>query len=289
LFYLLPLLTLCVCESVLTPFGFRPKECVLEVPSGSVVTEGTDNKLIIKTTLASGEDAISYYQAPSHCGDDMAALKTKRSRSYRSNVNATNGWLDNAYWEGPIFEKFTATYVVPPDPLNVVGSQTLFYFIGLVNINGGAAENILQPVLTWGNGYREWYVKSWACCPMNISVSSPPIYGLKTNSELQGVVTRDSASTWTIDSIFNGQHTTLHSQVGDYAYNYADVTLEVYGVNTCDDLAHGTAKFTDLVLPQVDNNNVLAPQANWVFTAPTLCGGKIQEDSATSFSITHTY
>jgi len=119
-------------------------------------------------------------------------------------------------------------------------------------------------------------------------VSSDPIFGLGPNSQLYGVVTRDSPSTWTVDSVFNGQHTTLHTQVGDYLYNYADVTLEVYGVNTCSDLARGTAYFNGIVLGE-PNGNVVAPEANWVFTAPTLCGGNVKQESASSFSITHTY
>jgi len=198
----------------------------------------------------------------------------------------TNGWLDNFGWYPPGGEDnlktFTSTYVVPDDPQNPADGQVLFYFIGMQDNDDPKAVNIIQPVLTWGNGYNQWYVKSWACCPSNITVSSPPVFGLKAGSSLQGVISRESASTWKIDSIFNGQHTTLNAQVGDYIYNWADVTLEVYGVKVCQDLARGKAIFNDLQMTDAQGQTL---EPKWTGTGGTICGGSISSAGANSVVI----
>jgi len=281
-------------EIVLTPFGYRPADCVLEVPHGSTVTSGDGDKLIITVPATEGrEESVRYYTAPPHCSHDIATIRDKR-RSLRmgeTNPMATNGWLDYVGVYPPSPEnniaKFTSTYVVPDDPENTQGSQTLFYFIGMQDNDNATAVNILQPVLTWGNGQREWYVKSWICCPKNITVSSPPVYGLKAGSQLLGVISRESESNWLVDSIFNGQHTTLNTDVGDYIYNWADVTLEVYGVNNCPDLAKGQACFNDLVLTDSRGDKI---DPSWKdYSGTTLCGGTIKPNGGDSYVIQHQY
>jgi len=287
LFTIFSLIAIISAKTVITPFGERPDECVLELPSGSTVTPN-GNELLIKIPATETHDEIlTSYTTPAICGEDMEAIRQKNIRRETA-PSETNGWLDYVGWYPPSGEnnlkQFTSTYVVPGDPANNNGAQVLFYFIGMQDNDSPNAVNIIQPVLTWGNGYKEWYVKSWACCPSNITVSSPPIFGLKAGSSLQGVVSRESASTWKIDSIFNGQHTTLNAQVGDYIYNWADITLEVYGVNTCNDFAKGKAVFNDLSL-QDSQGQSLKP--NWNPTGTTLCGGSIASDGDNSYYIVH--
>jgi len=298
-FLLLSLLSvLAYTELVLTPFGHRPSECVLEVPSGSTVIPGEDDLLIISTPALDDQPSqIKYYKAPRHCGDDIEAIREKRRAMRKtgpqlasSNVSETNGWLDYVGCYPPAGENnlrgFTSTYVVPENPGNANGKQVLFYFIGMQDNDNSSAVNILQPVLTWGNGYNRWYVKSWVCCPKNITVSSPPLFGLVAGSQVQGVISRESPSNWLIDSVFNGQHTTLNSQVGDYIYNWADVTLEVYYINDCTDLAKGKAYFNALVLTDAQGQ---ALNPKWQkYSGATLCGGSIVAASANSYYIEHT-
>jgi hypothetical protein len=288
LFTLLSLFALISAKTVLTPFGYRPAECVLELPSGSTVTPNGNELLIKMPATETHDEFVTSYIAPPHCGDDMEAIRRKNILRERD-PDETNGWLDYVGWYPPSGEnnlkQFTSTYVVPNDPANNQGGQVLFYFIGMQDNDSPNAVNIIQPVLTWGNGYKQWYVKSWACCPSNITVSSPPIFGLKAGSTLQGVISRESDSTWKIDSIFNGQHTTLNAQVGDYIYNWADITLEVYTVNTCGDFAKGKAYFNDLSM-QDSQGQTLSP--NWQPTGATLCGGSIASAGANSYYIEHT-
>jgi len=286
---LLSLYCLASADTVTTPFGPRPRECVLEVPHGATVAPGKGDELVVKVTTEAGEVLVSTYKAPAHCGNDIADIyarrHTRKTLPPVNGIQATNGWLDNAFWESGDFKSFTATYVTPGNPVNNNGGQVLFYFVGLEDINSGpTALNILQPVLTWGNGYHEWYVKSWACCPKNITVSSPPLFGLKEGSQFHGEISRESLSTWLIDSVFDGKHTTLRAQVGDYNYVYSDVTLEVYYVETCQDFATGTATFNDLVLSNSQGNR-LSPV--WKYSNPTLCGGRIESAGGDSISIVH--
>jgi len=285
------LLSVIIAEDVLTPFGLRSKDCVIEVPSGSTVIPGDADTLIIKTPATdTSSESVQYFKVPPHCGDDIEGIRQNRIQRRNQESVLINGWLDYVGWYPPAGENslntFTSTYVVPNDPQNNKGGQVLFYFIGMQDNDSPTAVNILQPVLTWGNGYTQWYVKSWACCPKNITVSSQPLFGLTSGSQVKGVIQRKSDSTWTIDSAFNGQHTTLNAQVGDYIYNWADITLEVYYANVCGDFAKGKAFFNDLYLTDAQGQQ-LSPQ--WKPTAATFCSGSIASAGSNSYYIEHVY
>jgi len=279
-------------EDVITPFGVRPKDCVIEVPSGSTVIPGDDdNTLIIKTPATETDpESVQYFMVPPHCGGDIENIRQNRIQRRNQESVQVSGWLDYVGWYPPNGENslssFTSTYVVPGDPQNNNGGQVLFYFIGMQDNDDTSAINILQPVLTWGNGFTQWYVKSWVCCPKNITVSSPPIFGLSSGSQVHGVIHRETDSTWTIDSVFDGKHTTLNAQVGDYIYNWADITLEVYYVNQCEDFAKGKAYFNDLKMTDAQGQQ-LSPQ--WKPTGTTFCSGSIAPGSSNSYYIEHVY
>jgi hypothetical protein len=285
---LLALISIAFGPTVLTPFGERPSECVLELPSGSTVIPNGNELLIKIPATETTTEILTSYTAPAICAEDMENIRNRQIRRNKA-PGETNGWLDNIGWYPPSGENnlksFTSTYVVPEDPVNNQGTQVLFYFIGMQDNDSPKAVNIIQPVLTWGNGYKQWYVRSWACCPQNITVSSPPLFGLNAGSSMQGIISRESDSTWKIDSVFAGKHTTLNAQVGDYIYNWADVTLEVYYVETCQDFARGKASFNSLVLTDSQGEN-LSP--NWSPTGTTICGGSITSAGPGSYVIQHT-
>ena len=123
---------------------------------------------------------------------------------------------------------------MPTDPPKV-GKQTLYYFIGLQD--EGQSLNILQPVLAWcspGSACEDtpkWSISSWACCPQNITFRSTPVLGLRANDTVDVSINRTGAFTWSIDAHWQGQNTTLNAAIGNYFYNYADVTLEVRAAN----------------------------------------------------------
>jgi len=275
-------------KPVITPFGIRPEQCVIEVPSDSIISEG-DGVLLIQRP---GALVAEEFAVPPECHEDIGDIHKKMVQRKRepnpSPELDINGWLDYGGWYPPQADSnlnsFTVSQVVPGNPPTPNGGQVLFYFIGMQD-NDDAAVNIIQPVLTWGNGYNQWYLKSWACCPSNITVSSPALFGLSAGSTFTGTINRKSPSTWTIDSVFNGKHTTLNAQVGDYNYNWADVTLEVYNVVDCTDFAPNKAVFNALTLKDAQGD-LLTPQ--WTFTGPTSCGGSIAQTSPTSVYIQHT-
>jgi len=191
---------------ILTPFGYRDEDCVLQLDNDAHVKSLPNGKLEIRT------GTIVHIHSPNpKCGNDIQQIKTNyeaKRKFEKSSVKDKNGlkdgWLDYAGWYPPTGESnlnsFTSTYTVPGTPPSSDG-QTLFYFIGMQDNDDPSAVNIVQPVLTWGNGKPQWYAQSWACCPSNISVSSPPVFGLNPGSTLNGVIKRVSASTWRIDSI----------------------------------------------------------------------------------------
>jgi hypothetical protein len=274
---------------VITPFGIRPEQCVIEVDSDATVSEGEDGVLLIQRP---GSLVAEQFAVPPECSNDIEDIhknfvQRKRVPNPTPELDL-NGWLDYAGWYPPQAESdlnsFTVSQTVPGTPKTPAGGQVLFYFIGMQD-NDSKKVNIIQPVLTWGNGYNQWYLKSWACCPSNITVSSKALFGLKDGDTFTGTINRKSPSTWTIDSIFNGKHTTLNAQVGDYNYNWADVTLEVYNVDSCDDFAPNKANFNELTLKDAKGDK-LTPK--WTFTKATSCGGKIAQASDTSIYIEHT-
>jgi hypothetical protein len=286
---LITLLVLISAKTRITPFGERPEECVIQVPSGATVTPGNGNELLIRVPATETSAELLYsYPAPDICSQDIEEIHRRKIKKQKT-PQETNGWLDNVGWYPPSgqnnLKSFTSTYTVPQDPVNNNGPQVLFYFIGMQDNDAPSAVNIVQPVLTWGNGYHQWYVESWACCPKNITVSSPPLFGLQPGSTLQGVISRESDSTWKIDSIFNGKHTTLNAQVGDYIYNWADITLEVYHINNCPDFARGKMTFNSLVLTDAQGQTL---NPNWAGTGTTLCGGSISSNGPGSYVIQHT-
>eukprot|EP01088_Endostelium_zonatum_P005687 TRINITY_DN174_c0_g1_i1.p1 TRINITY_DN174_c0_g1~~TRINITY_DN174_c0_g1_i1.p1 ORF type:complete len:312 (-),score=69.62 TRINITY_DN174_c0_g1_i1:60-995(-) len=279
---------------VITPHGLRLPQCVLEVPHNATVAPVEGGRVSIK--VGEGADMVeSFFEVPEECHKDVMRVRekllarrkfTQGADQQKSNLTS-RGWLDNAGWYPPAsqshLEKFSSTYTVPPRNPAIHGSQTLFYFIGMQD-NDSPLVNIVQPVLTWGNGDQAWYVKSWICCPNNITVSSPPIFGINAGNHLNGYVERVAANTWRVDSEFNGKHTTLNGQVGYMNYNWADVTLEVYGVGACGTFASGAMTFSGLTLTD-QQRQVLRP--NWSYTPPTSCNGYIRSTNGNTIIINH--
>jgi len=273
------LVTLSLGKQVLTPQGYRPAECVLTVPSGSTFRE-TDTG--VEITHVDG--SIEHHVPAQACHEDDILTKYAKSRSAVSPADKVdadpfpeiNGWLDYAGWYPPYtsgesnLQRFISNYTVPGNP-PLDSDQVLFYFIGMQD-NDASAVNIIQPVLTWGNGMDGWNAASWACCPKNITVQSTTMVGFQAGDVLGAMIDRVSPSTWRITTSWKGQETTLMAQVGDYQYNWADITLEVYTVQTCNEFATGPATFTNLAMWDKDGM-LLTP--DWTLTGSTQCQGSI--------------
>jgi len=267
----------------------------MEVPHGSLVASAPNGQLRVEIPTDQAEPLVKLFDVPKECSDDIQNIYTRsylkrKMMSTAQNSSgplAINGWLDYTGWYPPTGQnhlaKFTSTYTIPNNPSNP-SPQTLFYFIGMQDNDASQYLNIIQPVLTWGNGNPSWYVQSWACCPSNITVSSPALTGLQQGQQMNGLITRVSGDVWEIDSEWQGKHTTLMAQVGDMNYNWADVTLEVYNVNTCNQFA--TGQFTAAKLALYDSQGQqLSPQ--WSYTGATSCSGSIRSTNANTIVISH--
>jgi len=273
---------------VITPYGIRSAKCVLEVESGSHLYETPEG---LRVTIESNGQVLSerIVTVPEECHHDGFVENYIRNRqTSRVGFTPINGWLDNAGWYPPSGENnlnsFTATYTVPGNPPSDSG-QVLFYFIGMQD-NAYSAVNILQPVLTWGNGIQGWNLASWDCCPSNISVASKSITGFGAGDQIYGTIQRMNSDTWEVNSVIakSGANTTLYPQVGTYLYDWADVTLEVYSVSECTQFAKGPMTFSKLVLKDAQGQS-LSPQ--WDFTKATTCSGAITQVDSQTITITH--
>jgi len=274
---------------MITPFGIRPRQCILEVPSGSRIVDDHPTGLRILSPVEGAVDQwieTIHYPDPA-CHQDNIIEKFLARKRGQSEVGAfpINGWLDNAGWYPPSgqnnLDSFVSTYTTPGNPSLPSGSEVLFYFIGMQNNAYPNAVNILQPVLTWGNGVTGWNVASWDCCPKNITVKSPTLQGFKAGDTIVGTIKRQDAVTWRIDSLVSptGQTTTLMAQVGSYLYDWADVTLEVYNVVACGDFANGAMTFSGLTLKD-SQQQTLSP--GWQLTGTTDCSGSIKVSGTTA-------
>jgi hypothetical protein len=267
-------------DVTITPFGIRPTQCVLEVPSGSHVYEHPSGVRVLSPMPGSNQLVETIHTVDPACHQDNIVEKMHARRKVREQADAfpINGWLDYGGWYPPTgqnnLDSFVSTYTTPGNPSAPNGPEVLFYFIGMQNNAYPNAVNILQPVLTWGNGVSGWNLASWDCCPSNITVKSTTITGFGAGDTIVGTIKRQDASTWIIDSLITktGKNTTLYSHVGNYLYDWADVTLEVYNIVSCADFANGPMTFSNLLLKDAQQQ-ALTP--SWQLTGATDCSGKI--------------
>jgi hypothetical protein len=263
-------------EMTTTPCGVRPAACVREAPAGSEVrfAAEADGGDFVVLHADGREERVD---VPKVCHAFAATSPIRPAQNGAASATLApraigDGWIESAgvYQMDPsqLIESFTARFTVPPAPTAPQRPETLYYFIGLEDRTQGKLTTIHQPVLTWGDQtegglYNDsWHLWSWTCCPKNLTWHSPDIAGFAPGDTIYGSIAKVGADTWRIDSAWqdaaagdaaNGgsgawHNTTLTSQVGGYNYNYADVTLEVYNLTSCEQMSTGSVAFTDLVL-----------------------------------------
>jgi len=284
-------------DMVATPFGGLPRrsDCVFELDSVS--------------------DSASEFAIPPECNtdgyvDEVNAMRMERQSFTTSPDNSfansfleakqlpiAHKWLDNAgsfpLGNGPTADigHFEGTYIVPSPPPNPNPGTILFYFIGLENNNSqvGGPLQILQPVLTYGwgpGGQNIWQFFSWDCCPSNVTVHSKPIT-VQPGDTIQTSIDRTDSSTWTITGtdMTTGQSSTLTSHLGDFKFDYADVTMEVYQLTACNQFSPLIMQFLNLNMTDSTKTTILNP--TWSLSGPTVCGGQITQTGSNMFNIIH--
>ena len=287
---------------VLTPFGFRPKECVLEVPSGSHVEEDSLTNELVITHPTHG---TWRHPAAESCSSLKYAPKSRISfasskRKITCDSLPCNDWIDNAGWmiepynKEPYIGGFSAVMSVPETPSSG-NTQTIFYFPGAENTNGKprggqpkpSGRAILQPVLTYGpntncleshnKSKSGWCISSWYCCPKNITVHSPYLGEVKPGDEWLGFFNLTNPNTF--ETVSRNSKTGLETKLScpkqGRNFNWADVTLEIYAVKSCSELPGGKMQFSNLSLWD-ENMKPLQPQ--WTTTHNKPCDGRVTVD-----------
>ena len=303
--FLVSLLLYCQASNsayVATPFGFRLEECVLSVPSGSRVRE-TESGTVSVMSINGDFEAFEYVP-PASCHDEVSWSNVG---NYTKDCDQTpctcdslpcNNWINNAGYfpRDKKIAGFSSVYTVPENPTGLSGGgQTLFYFIGAENTDGlprhgqnGVGRTILQPVLTWApsnwcrNGTETgWCMSSWNCCPANITVHTPYIFNIKSGEKLLGYFNKTAnedsyiVSSSRLDDSANAQ--VLSVSGGNRTFNWADVTLEVYSIEACDQFAPGEMIFSDLKMWDTNYESMIDENTPWLLTSPRPCGGTIEK------------
>jgi len=290
LFCLLAILVVVSAEFKLTPFGWRPANCVKEVPSGTTLKE------VEKGVFAHHPDGtVVFHPSEKNCGEvQLEFAKTRWQRALkRQNLRAnpptspgyTSGWLDNAgYFPPSEVDKFTGFYTIPSNPPQS-SEQVLFYFIGTENLKSSSQVSILQPVLTWGNGQTGWNMASWNCCPGNQTWHSNSLLNLKAGGNVYGEIDT-SGSSWTITSTYNGQNVVLTVPTISRDFNWVDVTLETYDITSCEQFPSSAETFYNMSLTLSGGTKSTPVWAPW--SEPTECSGSLTVVSPSEIKISHT-
>ncbi|KAJ8610702.1 hypothetical protein CTAYLR_005661 [Chrysophaeum taylorii] len=282
LLWLLPVdATFLDADLELTPFGYFPKDCIRRVPEGSYVRQRTDGAV----EVVRGDEVEVQHPKP-HCVEH--ANKTLGARSV-----VRDGWLDYVEHYTPTdtyLGFFEGTYTIPDSPPAGMDGQTLFYFIGTENLGAEKGRDflsttILQPVLTWGNGHRDWNMASWNCCPAGEPTTSDFLTGLEAGTTAYGNITVDyDSDSATVVSSYSGKDVTLTITGELRTFNWMDVTLEVYTVDSCADFAASDATI-DKMSSKDQDGKALVPV--WKdATGSTSCSGS-QTYTTTSWTDHH--
>jgi len=268
-------------EYVLTPFGLSPKRCIVEVPNHSVVSETPEGNLLIESKNRTDSQLLLV--------NDWNCPPPLRPSFNRSDDNSmyTDGWLDNS-WYFPSGDQaigtFTATYRVPGTPTQTTG-QVLFYFIGLEDGLGGSLA-ILQPVLSFNNIDQGWSFCSWYCCPAGVTTHAPAVTGFGAGDSLEGVIENQSDGVYLVQSIVSssGSDSSLTASTETRVFDWADVTLETYGVSSCEQFPEGAMTFSNMKMEAI-GGAAMTPQ--WEASPPTECGGTLTIENPETIYIEH--
>jgi len=255
-----------VISSTLVPVpgvGYRPKECVHEIPSGSIVTKEKDGSVTVSTP------DLHIYSIPP-CESSFIQSKQPRDK----------GWIAYAsYGYAGNFSSFNGTWKVPTAP-TTYEDQILYFFTGLTEQSG---SEIIQPVLQYGKtpdgGGEYWEVACWWV--NGAYLYSKPVT-VQSGDTVFGYMNTLSYPNWELGASINGGQQQTNIIVSNYYPQVtAYVTLEAYQMTDCKEYpSDGSITFTDLVLDD------LTP--TWTPTIEfTDCNHNVESNSPTSVTISY--
>lgn len=232
-------------ELVLTPGGWRPKSKVHYVKSGHHV-EVQDKKLKIVETETGNviKDIVDLSKIPNE-----SRIKTEVNKGISGTAPITNGWIANAEWtndNGVPISYFGTSWIVPSAPSNE-DNQTIFLFNGIQQTPSGPF--ILQPVLQWGpsfaGGGNYWSIANWYVDGQGGVALHSDLVQVNTGDIVTGIMalTGQSGTSFNYLSSFDGYPTTNLTVNNIDELKWANITLECYNINNCDD--YPNTQFTE--------------------------------------------
>jgi len=236
----------CAINSTLVPVprgGYRPKECVHEVPSESYVYKEQDGSISVETPEGTVYSIPPCYQWN----------KIKHTKQI-----SDSGWIAYANYDGNSFTSFNGTWKVPSAPKSPKDDQIVYLFTGLQDDVG---DEIIQPVIQWGadvdGGGAYWGVASWWVTSSGQALYSKEVK-IKSADTIFGIINSMNSTTWYISALINGKTPTTLI-VGNIApQTFAAVTLEAYQMQSCNDYpSDGSITFTQLTLK--DEGSIVTP------------------------------
>ena len=244
-------------SQVLTPFGYRDKATVHQVPEGYNLNRMPDGHFRMEN-LSTG-DHIDF-SGPTASEKGTTPLPE-------------NGWITGINWynqTGKPVSRFSTNWRVPRPPQTYTG-QTLFLFNG---IEPASFDTILQPVLQYGGsaagGGTYWAVASWYVTGTTSFVSQ--LVKVSTGQLLtgrMGLVSHTNAE-FCYSCEFKGIAGTNLSIKNIAQLFWCVETLEVYGVNQCSDFPN--TPFTKFSQINIQNEGTV-PSMNWTIgNNQTACG-----------------
>lgn len=182
-------------------------------------------------------------------GDTLTYSHKEKDRNRFLNLkklapgNDSSGWITYADWysgNNPI-TYFSTNWIVPSPPATNSG-QFIYLFNGLQSSSG---DGILQPVLQWGfspaGGGDYWAIANWFVWGgvSNYEFFHSSLIEVNPGANLTGVMklTSDSGNIYSYSSSFTRDSIAGSTLQLNNAppFNWADETLEVYGISKCSD------------------------------------------------------
>jgi hypothetical protein len=244
-------------SQVLTPFGYRDKATVHQVPNGYQLNRMPDGHFRMQNR--STGDHIDF-PGPTASAKGTTPLPD-------------NGWITGINWfnqTGKPVSKFSTNWRVPSPPQTFTG-QTLFLFNG---IEPASFDSILQPVLQYGGsaagGGMYWAVASWYVTSSTSFVSQ--LVQVSAGQLLTGIMRLVSENNpeFSYSCQFKGINGTNLSINNIAQLMWCVETLEVYGVTECSDFPN--TPFTKFSRINIRNEGTV-PAMSWTIgNNQTDCG-----------------
>eukprot|EP01091_Cochliopodium_minus_P020946 TRINITY_DN9343_c0_g1_i1.p1 TRINITY_DN9343_c0_g1~~TRINITY_DN9343_c0_g1_i1.p1 ORF type:complete len:348 (+),score=61.58 TRINITY_DN9343_c0_g1_i1:782-1825(+) len=258
-------------NTISTPLGRMPRECVHIVDSGSKIVEEDGHTIV---TSKDGNKRL-LNACPYDYKSALKQRQMERMGSAKRNAGASpqeyDGWLSYTFFNSTTdytFDTFLGYFSVPKNPVSL--PEFLYIFTGLQNYGPTAAAgvDIIQPVLQYpADTGAGWGIKSWYVTDNSGYVVSKEVL-VSAGDNIFGNMTKTATDTWYVGatSSVNGQTSEITvSRNRLLSQPWACNTIECYGcIGGCNYLPTNDCVFSKLSM--TSNGKSIPP--NWSILNP---------------------